>query len=394
VSSYKDISPRIGLAYDVFGNGKTAVKFNFGRYLGPATNDTIYTQNNPANRIVGYNNTAGQPELDRRQRQLCGRLRHHELRRADGSGRRRVRRGDRQLAELRQARHVDASQSGAAERMEHPSDGFAMGHQPPAGTGAACVARSRLQPAVVEHFTVTDNTLVGPSDYEKWTSLRRRTQASHGGGYPIDVYTMTAAAAARGADNYVTFENDYGPARSNYWHGIDVTVNARLRTTSRFRAAPRPARDQRRVRDDPQRRQPRSAVLPRVDPVETTLRGFRGRTWCPKDRRAGQRHVALAATVIFSVEQPTVFVGIQPTTPRRADRSELERAEHRRSDRCSDGCRRADSPTARPTSRWSTTRQWPSPTAAAIRSTCGFAKICGSAAGASTSARPAEPVST
>src|SRR5262249_61881778 len=31
---------------------------NLGRYLGPATNDTIYTQNNPANRIVGFNTTA------------------------------------------------------------------------------------------------------------------------------------------------------------------------------------------------------------------------------------------------------------------------------------------------------------------------------------------------
>src|SRR5207249_165091 len=39
-------------------NGKTALKFNYGRFLGPATNDTIYTQNNPANGIVGYNLTA------------------------------------------------------------------------------------------------------------------------------------------------------------------------------------------------------------------------------------------------------------------------------------------------------------------------------------------------
>ena len=47
-----DISPRGGAAYDVFGNGKTAVKFNLGRYLAPATNDDPYTQNNPASRIV------------------------------------------------------------------------------------------------------------------------------------------------------------------------------------------------------------------------------------------------------------------------------------------------------------------------------------------------------
>jgi hypothetical protein len=35
----------------VFGNGKTAIKMNFGRYLSPATNDQNYPLNNPANRI-------------------------------------------------------------------------------------------------------------------------------------------------------------------------------------------------------------------------------------------------------------------------------------------------------------------------------------------------------
>jgi hypothetical protein len=40
---------------------------------------------------------------------------------------------------------------------------------------------------------------------------------------------VTAAAAGRGAQNYVTFETDFGPERTNYWHGVDFTVNARLR---------------------------------------------------------------------------------------------------------------------------------------------------------------------
>ena len=52
VDAYNDLTPRIGVAYDVFGNGRTAIKFNFGHYLDAATNDSIYTQNNPANKAV------------------------------------------------------------------------------------------------------------------------------------------------------------------------------------------------------------------------------------------------------------------------------------------------------------------------------------------------------
>src|SRR5205085_3569848 len=52
VDAFNDITPRFGVAYDVFGNGKTALKFNAGHYLVSATNDGRYTTNNPANRAV------------------------------------------------------------------------------------------------------------------------------------------------------------------------------------------------------------------------------------------------------------------------------------------------------------------------------------------------------
>ena len=45
--SFNDITPRFGAAYDVFGNGKTALKFNVGHYLDSATNDSEYTQQQP-----------------------------------------------------------------------------------------------------------------------------------------------------------------------------------------------------------------------------------------------------------------------------------------------------------------------------------------------------------
>ena len=52
VRGYNDITPRVGLAYDLFGNGKTALKVNVGKYLEAATSDVIYSSNNPAARIV------------------------------------------------------------------------------------------------------------------------------------------------------------------------------------------------------------------------------------------------------------------------------------------------------------------------------------------------------
>ncbi len=77
---------------------------------------------------------------------------------------------------------------------------------------------------------VTDNTLRGPEDYEPFTiPAPQDPRLPGGGGYPITLSMVTAAAADRGAQNYVTFETDFGPERTLYWHGVDFTLNARLR---------------------------------------------------------------------------------------------------------------------------------------------------------------------
>src|SRR5262245_61480626 len=52
VNAYKDLSPRGGVAYDLFGNGKTALKVNFGKYLEPTSNNNNYILSNPITRIA------------------------------------------------------------------------------------------------------------------------------------------------------------------------------------------------------------------------------------------------------------------------------------------------------------------------------------------------------
>jgi len=52
VDSYKDLQPRFAATYDVFGNGKTALKANVGKYLEATITASNYGIANPTSRIV------------------------------------------------------------------------------------------------------------------------------------------------------------------------------------------------------------------------------------------------------------------------------------------------------------------------------------------------------
>jgi hypothetical protein len=80
-----------------------------------------------------------------------------------------------------------------------------------------------------QNFFVTDNRAVSAADYEPWTfTAPQNEDLPGGGGYPINLQAISAAAFTRPAQNYITFETDYGDARKQYWHGVTVSATARL----------------------------------------------------------------------------------------------------------------------------------------------------------------------
>jgi len=66
VTNWKDISPRVGIAYDLFGNGKTAIKASVARYVAGTglAGGGIVDNNNPET-TVGLTDTRAWSDLDK-----------------------------------------------------------------------------------------------------------------------------------------------------------------------------------------------------------------------------------------------------------------------------------------------------------------------------------------
>jgi hypothetical protein len=78
------------------------------------------------------------------------------------------------------------------------------------------------------NFFVTDNVLTTAADYDTYGIVIPQHANLPDGGSTASFVAITSAAAARGAQNYMTSETDYGSARTAYWQGGDFTATARL----------------------------------------------------------------------------------------------------------------------------------------------------------------------
>jgi hypothetical protein len=234
VRGYNDVTPRIGVAYNLFGNGKTALKVNFGKYLEAATSDSIYSSNNPAARIVtrvgsGPGSPArGWDDFNRNYQVDCDLL-NPALQDTRASG------GD--LCAALGGINLNFGNANPNTTTINPEILGGWGVRPNDWQLGASVQRELIPRLSIEagyfrrwwgNFFVTDNVLTTASDYDTYSIAIPQHENLPGGGDTASFVAITPAANARGAQNYMTSETDYGDARTAYWHGVDFTATARL----------------------------------------------------------------------------------------------------------------------------------------------------------------------
>jgi len=234
VRGYDDVTARMGAAYDVFGNGRTAVKMNLGKYLDAATNDGNYTVNNPANRVQRSMNRSW-TDNDNDKVVDCNILNFTAQSPSTGS-----------VDTCGQVGGNDARfanfQTGLTEVNQAILGGWGVrSYDWQVGVALQQEVLPRISVEVAYNrrwfgnFFVTDNRALAPGDYETWIATAPLDpRLPGGGGYQIIEYEVKPTSFGRPANNYVTLETDFGPARTNYWHGVEVTANARLRNGLTF----------------------------------------------------------------------------------------------------------------------------------------------------------------
>jgi len=211
--NFKDLSPRLGAAIDLFGNGRTAAKMSLGRYatlIGPNLAQIWHPANqqvNSANRTWADTNGNFVPDCDLvlpAANGECG-----------------------PLSNARFGQPTNSTRLGA--------DAFTgFGNRSYNWQGSVSV-QHELRPGLslnvgyfrtwYGNFMVTDNLALAPADFSRYCV----TGPSHvdlpgGGGAQIcDLYDIDPGKFGL-ADNLVTLSSNYGK-QSDVYNGVDVTMN-------------------------------------------------------------------------------------------------------------------------------------------------------------------------
>ena len=214
----KDIMPRMGAAYDLFGNGRTAFKLSFGRYVTPENSFGTYGgAQNPTARVAGQTNRQW-TDRDRNYVRDCDLL--NPL--ANGEcGPWSNRNFGREVFSVT----YDPAVLNGWNAREYSWDLTATIDQEIAPRVSVEFSYARR---VWGNFTVTDNRAVGPADYDPFRIVAPvDSRLPEGGGFIVDdLYDLNPSKFGQ-VDNVITFSDNFG-TQTRHYNGVDVTIDARL----------------------------------------------------------------------------------------------------------------------------------------------------------------------
>jgi len=218
--SQKDLMPRFGVSYDVFGNGKTAAKFFMGRYVTTFNTVDEWVNYSPAG--IGHFVSVDQnrPWGDTNNDKVVNCVLTNPAANGECGP------GNPSFLKTIPPLSTDPELTGGWNSREYSWDlnaGVTQEIAPRVSVEVNYVRRSW------GNLTATVNRAWTPADFDTFLyTVPQDPRLPGGGGYNLTFRDIKPGAYTRAADNFLSFSDNLGGAYNKY-NGFDVTMNARLR---------------------------------------------------------------------------------------------------------------------------------------------------------------------
>ena len=221
--AWKDITPKLGVSYDLFGTGKTALKASANKYLqnggGGFGTDTSILGGGQASNTLITSTTRSWTDTNRNFVPDC------DLINTAANGECGA------MANANFGKAVPSRTYDPAVMKGWGARGYNWEFS--AGVQHELAPRVALDVGyfrrVFGNLIVTDDRTVGPADYDPFSVTAPVDPRLPGGGGNVisGLYDLKPAKFGLPADLLVTRSKNYGN-QTSHWNGMDVTINARL----------------------------------------------------------------------------------------------------------------------------------------------------------------------